>query len=276
MSTGTPRFPTGPLHLLLDDAAARYADRPAIDFLDRVMSYGELGALADKAAEGFQKLGVGKGRKVGLLLPNCPASVISYFGVLKAGGTVVNFNPLYAIEEIKKQVEDSETDILVTLDLSLLYDKARVAPGRNAPESSGGLLHGGDAAPAQGAALPHRQAQGDRQRSARFPPCVFSRADRQCRQPRADGDRPGERHRGASIHRRDDRHVEGRDAEPRQSHRERGPGDDGDAGRRGRWRDHGGRAAAVPRLRHDGGNEFQHPPRRQDDPAAPLRARPVF
>ena len=112
---------------MLDEAAARYGDRPAIDFLDRITSYGELGALANKAAEGFQKLGAGKGRKVGLLLPNCPAAVICYFGILKAGGTVVNFNPLYAIEEIKKQVEDSETDILVTLDLSLLYDKARVA-----------------------------------------------------------------------------------------------------------------------------------------------------
>jgi len=120
-------IPTGPLHLLLDDAVARHGDRPAIDFLDRVTSYGELGALANRAAEGFQKLGVGKGRKVGLLLPNCPAAVICYFGILKAGGTVVNFNPLYAIEEIKKQIEDSETDILVTLDLSLLYDKARVA-----------------------------------------------------------------------------------------------------------------------------------------------------
>ena len=120
-------IPTGPLHLLLDDAVARYGDRPAIDFLDRITNYRELGALANRAAEGFQKLGVGKGRKVGLLLPNCPAAVAAYFGVLKAGGTVVNFNPLYAVGEIEKQIEDSETDIMVTLDLSLLYDKARAA-----------------------------------------------------------------------------------------------------------------------------------------------------
>ena len=120
-------LPTGPLHRLMDDAVARFGDRPAVDFMDKITSYRELGAQANRAAEGFQKLGVGKGTKVGILLPNCPAFVAVYYGVLKAGGTVVNVNPLYAIEEIKFQVEDAEADILVTLDLSILYDKARIA-----------------------------------------------------------------------------------------------------------------------------------------------------
>ncbi len=120
-------LPTGALHRLLDDAVARFGDRPAIDFMDKITSYRELGEQANKAAQGFQKLGVGKGKKVGIFLPNCPAFVAVYYGVLKAGGTVVNYNPLYAIEEIKHQIEDSETDILVTLDLSILYDKARLA-----------------------------------------------------------------------------------------------------------------------------------------------------
>ena len=95
--------------------------------MDKITSYRELGEQANKAGQGFQKLGVGKGTKVGILLPNCPAFVAVYYGVLKAGGTVVNVNPLYAIEEIKSQIEDSEADILVTLDLSILYDKARIA-----------------------------------------------------------------------------------------------------------------------------------------------------
>ena len=120
-------LPREPLHRLLDEAVARFGNRPAIDFMDRITSYRDLGDQANRAAEGFQKLGVGKGRKVGLLLPNCPAFVAAYYGVLKAGGTVVNVNPLYAIDEIKSQIEDSETDILVTLDLSILYDKARTA-----------------------------------------------------------------------------------------------------------------------------------------------------
>ena len=120
-------LPTGALHRLLDDAVARFGDRPAIDFMDKITSYRELGRQANKAAQGFQKLGVGKGKKVGIFLPNCPAFVAVYYGVLKAGGTVVNYNPLYAIEEIKNQIEDSETEILITLDLSILYDKARLA-----------------------------------------------------------------------------------------------------------------------------------------------------
>ena len=120
-------LPKAPLQRLLDDAVAKFGDRPAIDFMDRVTTYRELGQLANQAAEGFQKLGVGKGTKVGILLPNCTNFVAVYYGVLKAGGTVVNVNPLYAIEEIKSQIEDSETDILVTLDLSILYDKARIA-----------------------------------------------------------------------------------------------------------------------------------------------------
>ena len=120
-------LPKMALHRLLDNAVARFGDRPAIDFMDRITTYRDLGDQANRVAEGLQKLGVGKGTKVGLLLPNCPAFVASYYGVLKAGGTVVNVNPLYAIEEIKSQIEDSEADVLVTLDLSILYDKARLA-----------------------------------------------------------------------------------------------------------------------------------------------------
>lgn len=117
-------IPAKPLHTILDDTAAKYGDRPALDFMDRVYSYRELGDLANRAAKGLQSLGVAKGHKVGLFMPNCPAFPIFYFGALKAGAVVVNYNPLYAIDEIRNQIEDSETDILVTLDLKLLYDKA--------------------------------------------------------------------------------------------------------------------------------------------------------
>ncbi|MGH1483239.1 MAG: long-chain-fatty-acid--CoA ligase [Geminicoccales bacterium] len=113
-------------HGLLDEAVTRFADRPFIDFLDRKMTYRDVDRMAARAAKGFQALGVGKGTKVGLFLPNCPYSVICFFGILRAGGTVVNYNPLYAPPEIEHQVEDSETDILVTLDLEALLPK--VAP----------------------------------------------------------------------------------------------------------------------------------------------------
>jgi long-chain acyl-CoA synthetase len=116
-------IPTAPLYRLMDDAVARFADRPCIDFMDKRYTYAQIGALVDRAARGFQALGIGKNSKVGLFLPNTPYFVICYYGILKAGGTVVNFNPLYAEREIANQIEDSETDIMVTLDLAVLYGK---------------------------------------------------------------------------------------------------------------------------------------------------------
>ena len=117
------RFAVQPFHALLDDAAARFADRPFIDFLDRRMTYRDVDVMAGKVAKGLQSLGVGKGTKVGLFLPNCPYSVICFFAILRAGGTVVNYNPLYVTREVEQQVEDSETDIMITLDLAALLPK---------------------------------------------------------------------------------------------------------------------------------------------------------
>ena len=82
-----------------------------------------VGQLVAKAAKGFQELGVTKGVQVGLFLPNSPYYVICYHAVLKAGGTVVNFNPLYAEREIARQINDSGARILVTMDLGSLYKK---------------------------------------------------------------------------------------------------------------------------------------------------------
>ncbi|HSR72549.1 MAG TPA: long-chain fatty acid--CoA ligase [Kiloniellales bacterium] len=108
---------------LLDEAVARWAARPCLEFLGRRYSYAEVGALVDKAAKGFQTLGVKPGVRVGLFLPNSTYYVISYHAVLKAGGTVVNFNPLYAEREIARQIRDSETRIMVTMNLNTLYPK---------------------------------------------------------------------------------------------------------------------------------------------------------
>ncbi len=113
-------------HALLDEAVLRFPDKPFVDFLDRKMSYREIDGLAKRAAKGLKALGVRRGTKVGLFLPNCPYSIICFFGILRAGGTVVNYNPLYAPPEIEHQVEDSETDIMITLDLEALLPK--VAP----------------------------------------------------------------------------------------------------------------------------------------------------
>ena len=112
---------TMPLHQILERSAAKWPDNPALDFMNKKISYRDLSHLTDQAAKGFQKLGVRPGIHVGLYLPNTPHYVIAFFGVMKAGGTVVNYSPLDAEKVLEHKVDDSETDMLVTLDLKALY-----------------------------------------------------------------------------------------------------------------------------------------------------------
>jgi long-chain acyl-CoA synthetase len=119
-----------PLTAALDRSIELYESNTCVDFLGRRFSYKEIGDLVARAAKGFQDLGVGKGVQVGLLLPNTPYSIVCYYAVLKAGGTVVNFNPLYVAEEVERQIADSQTRVMVTMDLKLTLPKATQALGR--------------------------------------------------------------------------------------------------------------------------------------------------
>ena len=114
-------FATMPVPQILEQSAARWSDRSAIDFMGKKLTYRALDDLANRAAKGFQQLGVGPGTHVGIYLPNTPHYPITFFGVLKAGGTVVNYSPLDAEKVLEHKIEDSETDFLVTLDLAALY-----------------------------------------------------------------------------------------------------------------------------------------------------------
>jgi len=105
------------------DSVAQYGEKPCLDFLGKHYSYDEVADLVARAAEGLQTLGVTKGTKIGLFLPNTPYYVIMYFAILQIGGVVVNFNPLYADREIEKQIKDSDCRLMVTLDLELTYHK---------------------------------------------------------------------------------------------------------------------------------------------------------
>ena len=119
----SPEFPEKPLYALLDDAAAKHAQRPCVEFRGRSFRYADIKDLSDRAAKGLQTAGFKPGMKLGLFLPNCPYFVVFFFAGLKAGGTIVNFNPLYAEDEVARQINDSGTDFMVTLDLHLLLDK---------------------------------------------------------------------------------------------------------------------------------------------------------
>jgi len=115
--------PNQTIHQMFEEACAKYADKPLTDFLDKMMSFRDYKEASDRAAAGFQKLGVKPGVNVGLYLPNTPHYLIAFFGILKAGGRVVNYSPLDAARELEFKIGDSETDILVTLDVAALYPK---------------------------------------------------------------------------------------------------------------------------------------------------------
>jgi long-chain acyl-CoA synthetase len=111
------------LPALLDQARSKHGKASCTYFLGKSLTYEQIGRQVDLVAKGMQKLGVGKGVNVGLMFPNCPAYVIFYYAILKAGGTVVNFNPLYTEEELAGQVKDSQITLLATLDLRVLFSK---------------------------------------------------------------------------------------------------------------------------------------------------------
>ncbi len=117
-------LPTYPVYTLLDRARLRDGDAPAFDFLGKKYSWNDLGQASDHIAKGLQGRGLEKGDRVALMLPNCPFYVAFYYGILKAGGVVVNLNPLYSVPEITRYIKDSGAIFLVTLDLEALFSKA--------------------------------------------------------------------------------------------------------------------------------------------------------
>lgn len=111
------------LPAMFDEAMGRFAAQPCTYFLGKTLTYGEIARQTERVAAGLQAEGLKPGDRVGLLLPNCPYFIMFYFAALKIGCTVVNYNPLYTVEELEHQVRDSETAVMVTLDLKILFEK---------------------------------------------------------------------------------------------------------------------------------------------------------
>ena len=109
------------LSVLFNRSAQRWAAKPALEFMGRRFGYAELHALVERCAAGLRGLGVKPGVHVGLFLPNTPHYIIAFFAVLRAGGVVVNYSPLDAEKTLEHKVEDSQTDLMITLDLAALY-----------------------------------------------------------------------------------------------------------------------------------------------------------
>lgn len=105
-------------------AVTSFGDRPLIDFMGRRFSYDQVNAEAQAFAAGLQALGIGKGDRVGLYLPNVPIYLSAYYGAAMAGATLVNFSPLYTAHELTAQVEDSGARLLVTINSAALLPTA--------------------------------------------------------------------------------------------------------------------------------------------------------
>lgn len=108
-------YPEAPLYHFLEESARRYPTLPATIFYDAKLSYSELDALANQIAHALIGMGVRKGDRVALLLPNTPQFVASFFGILKAGAIVVANNPLYTARELTHQLNDAGATTIITL-----------------------------------------------------------------------------------------------------------------------------------------------------------------
>ena len=116
---------TTPVHEQFLATCAKMGDATALDFLGATTSFRALGAEVNALAGALQKdMGIKKGDRVALLLPNTPYFVIAYFAVLRIGATVVNCNPLYSTGELSHIVSNSGADVMITLDLKVTFDNA--------------------------------------------------------------------------------------------------------------------------------------------------------
>jgi long-chain acyl-CoA synthetase len=108
-------YPDVPLFHFLEESAKKYPNSPCTIFKGAVITYQEMNELTDRLAGALAKLGVKKGDRVGLFMPNTPQFVLCYFGILKAGGVVVATNPLYTAREIEHQTKDAGIEVMIVM-----------------------------------------------------------------------------------------------------------------------------------------------------------------
>lgn len=113
----TVSVPNIPLHHLLRSAVRRFPNQPAIFFEGSRLSYRRLNQEVNRFANALLALGLGKGTRVVLLLPNLPQMVIGFYGIMKAGATAVFVPPVIEPDEVVRQVRDAEASVLVTLSM---------------------------------------------------------------------------------------------------------------------------------------------------------------
>jgi len=109
-------MPDGSLSHLIEESVRTYGSHVALEFFGATTTYAELGDQIARAAEGLRKLGVKKGDRVALVLPNCPQHVAAFYAVLRLGAVVVEHNPLYTPRELRHQFEDHGATVAIVWD----------------------------------------------------------------------------------------------------------------------------------------------------------------
>jgi long-chain acyl-CoA synthetase len=108
-------YPPITLHQLLEDNARKHPDSICTIFKGARITYKEMDQTIDRLAAGLAELGVKKGDRVGLFIPNTPQFVMAYFAVLKLGAVVVATNPLYTAREVEHQVNDAGIEVMIVM-----------------------------------------------------------------------------------------------------------------------------------------------------------------
>src|SRR5690625_3036470 len=108
-----------PLHAFLEEGAENYTEKTALTFMGKTMSFSQLYSESKKMANYMQSLGLKKGDRVAIMLPNCPQGVISYYATLLSGAIVVQTNPLYTERELEYQLKDAGATFIICLDILL-------------------------------------------------------------------------------------------------------------------------------------------------------------
>ncbi|HYT48524.1 MAG TPA: AMP-binding protein, partial [Burkholderiales bacterium] len=101
---------------LVDHKVAEFRERPAFHSMGKTISFGELDALSRAFGAWLQSKGYGKGVRVAIMMPNCLQYPVILYGTLRAGGVVVNVNPLYTPRELEHQLKDSGAQVIVILE----------------------------------------------------------------------------------------------------------------------------------------------------------------
>lgn len=119
----TIEYPQVPLFHFLGDSARNYPNKACTVFKGATITYSEMDALTDRFAAGLADLGVKKGDRVGIFIPNTPQFVIAYFGALKVGAVIVATNPMYSPREIEHQANDAGVEVMVVM--SNFYNRVK-------------------------------------------------------------------------------------------------------------------------------------------------------